>query len=142
MICPTLFFIEIVLTIQVPFVFSDYFDSVYLYLRNPVGIFFFLTLYFVLEYSCLTVLWQFQVDSRGPSHTDTCIHSPPDSLPIQAATQRGSEFHVLYSRSLTALHFKHSCWDFYWNCVKSVEQLGNCSCLSMLILLIYDHDFI
>ena len=104
--------------------------------------FFFLTLYFVLEYSCLTVLWQFQVDSKGPSHTDTCIHSPPDSLPIQAATQRGAEFHVLYSRSLTALHFKHSCWDFYWNCVKSVEQLGNCSCLCMLILLIYDHDFI
>ena len=44
----------------------------------------------MLEYSQLTVLCEFQVDSKVTYHTCGCIHSPPDSPPtprprIQAA---------------------------------------------------------
>ena len=42
---------------------------------------FFLTFYFILEYSQLT-MWWFQVDSKGTQHTYTCIHSLPNSPPI------------------------------------------------------------
>ena len=40
------------------------------------------TFYFILEYSQLTILWQFQVDSQGTQpYIHTCIHSPPNSPP-------------------------------------------------------------
>ena len=42
------------------------------------------------------------------SHTCTCIHSPPNSPPIQAATWHWAEFPVLSSRSLLVLHVKYS----------------------------------
>ena len=48
---------------------------------------FFLTFYFILECGWLTMLWQFQVDNEGiQPYIYTCIHSPPDSPSIQAAT--------------------------------------------------------
>ena len=37
--------------------------------------------YLLLGYSWLTMLWRFQMKSKG-----TCIHSPPNSPPIQVAT--------------------------------------------------------
>ena len=53
---------------------------------------FFLTFYFVLIYSQLTVLWQFPVNSEA-IHTHVSIL--PSSPPIQATTQHWAEFHVL-----------------------------------------------
>ena len=58
---------------------------------------FFKTLYLALECSLLTMLWEFQVNSDGTQSTRTCIHSPPNSPPIQAGTWHWVEFHVLYS---------------------------------------------
>ena len=79
-----------------------------------------LLLYFVLESSWLTRLWQFPVDSKGTQlYIYTCIHSPPDSLPIQAATWHWAEFPVLYSRSLLVIHFKHS---IHWYSLKQTNQ--------------------
>ena len=46
---------------------------------------------------------------NGLSHTYTCIRPPPNSPPIQAATEHWAEFHVLYSKSLLAIHFNSSC---------------------------------
>ena len=46
--------------------------------------------------------------AKGLSHTYTCIHSPPDSPPIQAATQHWAEFPVLCSRTVLVIHFKYS----------------------------------
>ena len=45
---------------------------------------FFFKVLFLLEYSRLTMLCRFQVDSKGLSHTYICIHSSPNSPPIQA----------------------------------------------------------
>ena len=42
----------------------------------------------------------FKWTAKGLSHTYTCIHSPPNSPPIQAATKHWSELPVLYGRSL------------------------------------------
>ena len=64
---------------------------------------FFLTFYFVLIYSQLTVLWQFPVNSEA-IHTHVSIL--PSSPPIQATAQHWAEFHVLCRMS--AIHFKHS----------------------------------
>ena len=47
---------------------------------------FFFKVLFLLEYSRLTMLCRFQVDSKGLSHTYICIHSSPNSPPIQATT--------------------------------------------------------
>ena len=71
-----------------------------------------LTFYFILEYSWLTMFWYFQWTAKGLSHLHTCMHSPPNSAPIQAATWHWTEFPVLYSRSLLGIHFKYlSVWD-------------------------------
>ena len=43
--------------------------------------------------------------ATGLSHTHTCIHSPPDSPPIQAATWHWAEFPVLSRRSFWLSHF-------------------------------------
>ena len=51
-----------------------------------ITIYMFLTLYFILAYSRLCCD-TFRQTAQGLSHTFTCIHSPPDSCPIQAATQ-------------------------------------------------------
>ena len=52
----------------------------------------------------------FRWAAKGLSHTYTdgctCIHSPPNSTPIQPATWHWAEFHVLMS--LLVIHFKHS----------------------------------
>ena len=45
-----------------------------------------------MEYSRLTMLWLFQVNSQGTHHTYTCIHSPLNSPLIQAATSHWAEF--------------------------------------------------
>ena len=70
--------------------------------------FFFQTFYFVLRYSWLTMLWYFQGAAKALSHPYTCIHSPPNSPPIPAATWHWAEFPVLASRSLMVLHVKYS----------------------------------
>ena len=56
----------------------------------------YLNFYFVLGNSRLTML-QFQVKRKGLGGTDTCIRSPPDPPPIQAATQHraGQRFFFL-----------------------------------------------
>ena len=48
------------------------------------------------------------MDAKGLSHIYTCIHSSPNSPPIQAATEHWAEFLGLYSRSLLVIHFKYS----------------------------------
>ena len=45
---------------------------------------------------------------KGLSHAYICIHSPPNSSPIQAGTQLWAEFPVLYSTILLVIHFKYS----------------------------------
>ena len=50
----------------------------------------------------------FRWTTKELSHTYACIHSPPNSPPIQAATWHWAEFLVLYSRSLLVIHFKYS----------------------------------
>ena len=70
--------------------------------------FFFQTFYFVLRYSWLTMLWYFQGAANALSHPYTCIHSPPNCRPIQAATWHWAEFPVLSSGSLLVLHDKYS----------------------------------
>ena len=54
------------------------------------------------------MLWGFQVNSEGLSHTDTCTPSPPNSPPIQAAAQHGAELPVLQSGSFLVLHLKYN----------------------------------
>ena len=54
------------------------------------------------------MLWQFQVNSEV---TQSYIHMyqfSPKWPPIQAATQHWAEFHMLYSKSMVAIHFKRS----------------------------------
>ena len=48
----------------------------------------------------------FRHTAKGLSHTHARIHSPPNSPPIQAATQHGAEFPVLYGRSLLVIRLK------------------------------------
>ena len=47
--------------------------------------------------------WQcsdsFRWTAKGLSHTSSCIHAPPNSPPIQAATWHSADFHMLYSRT-------------------------------------------
>ena len=50
----------------------------------------------------------FRWTAPGHSNLYTCIHSPPNSPSIQATTQHWTELHVLNSRSLLVIHFKHS----------------------------------
>ena len=45
---------------------------------------------------------------KGLSHTCTCIPSPPNPPPKQAATWHWAESYVLYDRSLLIIHFKYS----------------------------------
>ena len=73
------------------------------------------------------------------SHKHTCIHSSPNSSPIQAATKHWAEFHVLNSRSLLLVHFKHSnvfTW-LYHNIVNQLcihaQLLQSCSTLCNLM---------
>ena len=42
-------------------------------------------------------------------HTHTCIHSPPNSPPSQAATLHWAEFPALFNRSLLVIHFTAVC---------------------------------
>ena len=55
-------------------------------------------LYFVLGHSQFanSVVNSFRWTVKRPSHTYTCIHSPPDFPPIQSTTQHWAEFYVLY----------------------------------------------
>ena len=39
----------------------------------------FLILYFILEYSWLTMLWPYRCTAKWFSHTHPCIHSPPNA---------------------------------------------------------------
>ena len=55
---------------------------------------------FLTFYLIFNNIVSFRWTPKGLSHTYTCIHSPPNSPPIQAATQHWAEFPVLYSRSL------------------------------------------
>ena len=82
--------------------------------HRSVGILFFLCfklliLYWsIASYRCCD---SFRWAAKRLSHTYACIHSPPDSPPIQAATIPGEEFPVLYSRSLWVIHLKYN--DIY-----------------------------
>ena len=49
----------------------------------------------------LTICDSFRWTAKGLSHIDICIHSLPNSPPIQAATQHWAEFLVLYSTGPT-----------------------------------------
>ena len=69
--------------------------------------FFFKPFYFVLECRWL-MMWRFQVNSKGTRPSYMCIHSPPNSPPIQIAMKHWAEFHVLYSTSLMVIHFRYS----------------------------------
>ena len=64
----------------------------------------------MLGYSQLThnAVNSFRWTAKGLSHTQTCVHSPPDPLPIRAAVWHWAELPVLYSRSLSVTHSKHS----------------------------------
>ena len=63
----------------------------------------------MLEYSRLTMPWQFQVDSKGiQSYIYMQPFLPSNLPPIQAATWHWSEPPVLYSSSLMVIHFKYS----------------------------------
>ena len=68
----------------------------------------FFNFYFMFKFSQLTMLRWFQVNGKWVSNTCTCIHSPPNSPPIQAATWHWADFPVLASRSLLVLHVKSS----------------------------------
>ena len=73
-------------------------------LQPDVGFFFvfmYFKFYFVLGYSFRWIV-------EGLSRTCMCIHSPPNSPPILAATWPWAEFPVLPSRALLVLHVKHS----------------------------------
>ena len=59
----------------------------------------------ITEQQCCDSFWWI---AKGLSHTYTCIHSPPNSPPIQPATKHWAEFPVLYNRSLLVIHFKYS----------------------------------
>ena len=50
----------------------------------------------------------FRWTAKGLGHTCTCIHSPPNSAPIQAVTWHWAEFPGLHSRSLLGIHRKYS----------------------------------
>ena len=63
---------------------------------------------FVLGYSWLTMFDSFRWTVMGLSHTYTCIPSPLNTPPIQAATKHWSEFHMLYRRSLLVIYLKYS----------------------------------
>ena len=50
----------------------------------------------------------FRWTGKGLNHTYACIHSPPNSPPIQAATSHWAEFPLLHSRSVLVIHFNYS----------------------------------
>ena len=66
--------------------------------------YFLLFFYFVLEYNRLTMLWA----AEWLSHPCSCVLSPPDPPPVQAATWHWAEFPLQYSWNFLAIHFKHS----------------------------------
>ena len=55
------------------------------------------------ESSWLTFCDNFRWTAKWLSHTHICVHSPPNSPPIQAATHHWAEFPVLCSMSLLVL---------------------------------------
>ena len=66
----------------------------------------------------------FRWTAKGLSHTHTCIHSPPNSPPTQAATEHWAELSVPYSRSLLVIHFKYSRVppSFFNICIEKVDS--------------------
>ena len=66
------------------------------------------------------------MDAKGLSHVYPCIHSSPDSPPIQAATEHWAEFLGLYSsRSLLVIHFKYSgVYTCYFSQVKKTLTIS------------------
>ena len=67
-----------------------------------------LTFYFILEWGWLTMLWQFQVDSKG---IQPYIYMYPFSLKLPShpgCHKHWAEFPMLYSRTLLVIHFKYS----------------------------------
>ena len=83
---------------------EDAFDSLSSWVRTSLDFIHFLS-YFGFGCSWLTnIWWQFQVKNQ----TFISLHSSPDSPPIQAARQLWAGVPVLYSRSLSAIHFQHS----------------------------------
>ena len=72
------------------------------------GFLFFFTFYFILECGWLTMLWQFQVDSKG---IQPYIYMYPFSpkLPSQPGCHKHwADFPMLYSRTLLVIRFKYS----------------------------------
>ena len=66
----------------------------------------------------------FRWTAKGLSRTHTCIHSPPNSPPTQAATEHWAELSVPYSRSLLVIHFKYSRVppSFFNICIEKVDS--------------------
>ena len=46
-------------------------------------------------------------EQQRDSAIHMCIHSPPNSPPIQTVSSHWAEFHVLYCRSLLVIHLKY-----------------------------------
>ena len=61
-----------------------------------------------MGYSQVKMCDSFRWTVKGLIHMYTCIHSPSNSPPLQAAKKHWAEFHVLYSRSFLVIHFKYS----------------------------------
>ena len=72
------------------------------------GVSFFFTFYFILECGWLTMLWQFQVDSKGiQPYLYMYLFSP--KLPSRPGCHKHwADFPMLYSRTLLVIHFKYS----------------------------------
>ena len=67
-----------------------------------------------MEYSWLTILWWFQVNSEGTQPYIYVHPFSPSPPPIQAATEHWAEFPVLYSRALLVIHSNiavSACWS-------------------------------
>ena len=71
---------------------------------------FFVSYWSLADYKCCD---SFRWTAKGLSHAYTCIHAPPNSPPIQAATRHGAEFPVLSSRSLLVPMLSHPYYPWF-----------------------------
>ena len=58
-------------------------------------------------HSWLTMLWQFQMNSKELSHRYICIHSPPSPPPIQNGILHWVEFMSCACSVVLVIHFDH-----------------------------------
>ena len=90
--------------------------------------------HFISEYSWFNnIVTVSKRTAKGLSHTQTCIHSPPNSPPIQAATWHWAEFLVLYSRTVLVFHFNTA----VCTCPSQILWLSLPSLLPLLATTVY-----